>query len=198
MIFTIQVPCSFVAVSIHRCCSIVYYTKSFFKTKQWIILCIGSQWLLGFILSIPDFIRIHMSNGDALWPKVYVLVNMMIIPSIIYFVTNILIYYHVRSSSRRIQPQTNIHNIQQIKISHRDIYLLRHMILMFCIFVAGWAPIYILPIINHFTYINLLAYGISTIWCELALLINILDLFLYNHKLRKYLKSICLECFTKL
>ncbi|CAF2851509.1 unnamed protein product [Rotaria sp. Silwood2] len=197
MIFTIQVPFSFLAASIHRCCSIVYHTKVFFKTKRWIMLCIGSQWLLGFILSTPDFVRIYLPKGDFLWPKVYALISVMIIPSTIYLITNILIYYHVRSSSRRIQPQTIFHNVQQIKISRRDIYLLRHIILMFCVFVTGWAPTSILPIVNHFTYVNILLYGVSTIWCELALLINIIDLYLYNHKVRKYLKSICLQCCTK-
>ncbi|CAF1541032.1 unnamed protein product [Rotaria sp. Silwood1] len=198
MIFTIQVPLSFLAASIHRCCSIIYHMKIFFKTKHWVILCIGSQWLFGIIISIPDLIQIRLSREDFLWPKIYTLVNMLIIPSIIYFLTNILIYYHVRSSSRRIRPQMIFHNVQQIKISRRDVYLLRHIVLMFCIFVAGWAPTCILPIMNYFIYINYLSYAISTIWCELALLINIIDLFLYNYKIRKYLRSICLRCFTKI
>lgn len=64
-IFTIQVPFSFVTAAIHRYCSIVYHSKSFFKTKRWIILCIGGQWILGFILSVPnltcvDIVRISV------------------------------------------------------------------------------------------------------------------------------------------
>jgi hypothetical protein len=55
-IFIIQIPLSFVVASIHRYCSIVYHTKIFFRRKRWIILCIGSQWLLGFVLSIPNLI----------------------------------------------------------------------------------------------------------------------------------------------
>jgi hypothetical protein len=58
-IFTLQVPLSFVIASIHRYCSIVYHTKIFFKRKRWLVLCIGSQWMLGFILSIPNLIRIY-------------------------------------------------------------------------------------------------------------------------------------------
>jgi hypothetical protein len=52
--FTIQVPFSLVAASIHRYCSLVYHTNNFFKRKQWIILCIGSQWIVGFVLLIPN------------------------------------------------------------------------------------------------------------------------------------------------
>jgi len=53
MIFTIQVPFSLVVALIHRYCSLVYPTKIFFRRKRWFVLCIGSQWILGFVLSIP-------------------------------------------------------------------------------------------------------------------------------------------------
>jgi hypothetical protein len=56
MLLTIQVPFSFVAVSIHRYYFMIYHAKMFFKRKRWIILCIGSQWILGFILTIPNVI----------------------------------------------------------------------------------------------------------------------------------------------
>jgi hypothetical protein len=55
-IFTIQVPFSFVIASIHRYCSLVYHTKIFFRRKRWLILCIGGQWMLGFVLTIPNLI----------------------------------------------------------------------------------------------------------------------------------------------
>jgi hypothetical protein len=56
IIFTVQIPLSFVVVALHRYCSIVYHTNIFFKTKQWIMLCIGSQWMIGIILSIPNLV----------------------------------------------------------------------------------------------------------------------------------------------
>jgi len=59
-VFTIQVPFSFVVSSIHRYCSIVYHTKIFFKTKRWLIICIGGQWILAFILSIPNLACVCM------------------------------------------------------------------------------------------------------------------------------------------
>jgi hypothetical protein len=105
-------------------------------------------------------------------------------------IINKLIYNHVRSSSRRIQPSTVSGNFQQRKINSRDIVLLRHMVLMFCIFVGGWTPIFILPIIHHYMPISTIVHGCLTIWCELALLSDVIDLFLYNHELRKYLKSV--------
>jgi hypothetical protein len=106
-----------------------------------------------------------------------------------------LIYQHVRSSSRRIQPQTILNDIQQSKISRRDIFLIRHMILMFCIFVRGWAPVYIIPIISDYIPVKKTISEIFTVWCELALLLDMIDLFLYNHELRNYLEDICFRLF---
>lgn len=42
MMCTIQVSLAFIIVSIHRLCSILYNTKLFFKTKQWLIMCLIS------------------------------------------------------------------------------------------------------------------------------------------------------------
>jgi len=130
-----------------------------------------------------------------MWLNVYTLAAIVVIPSIMCFVTNMLIYHHVRSSSRRVQPETSAENVVQKKISQRDIFLIRHMVLMFCIFAGGWAPVYIIPIIEYYAPVNSIASSISTIWCELAALFDMFDLFLYNHELRKYLKDLCLRCF---
>ena len=44
----IQIPFAFVIFSLHRLCSIIYHTKSFFKSRQWI--SIG-------VLSLPMIVR---------------------------------------------------------------------------------------------------------------------------------------------
>lgn len=54
---TLQVPLALMVVSIHRLCCIVYYNKRFFKSKQWISMCVGCQWLVGIVLPLPLFIR---------------------------------------------------------------------------------------------------------------------------------------------
>jgi hypothetical protein len=57
---TIQVPYAVVSVSIHRLCSVVYYTKPFFKTKQWAIICISSQWIVGIIFSLLQISSVNL------------------------------------------------------------------------------------------------------------------------------------------
>ena len=53
------IPFSFVLVSFHRCYSIVYPHKRFFRTKTWMLVCFVAQWVLAAILSIPDFLHLR-------------------------------------------------------------------------------------------------------------------------------------------
>lgn len=52
-ILTLQVPLSFVTISINRFCAVVYHNKNFFKRKQWVFICILFQWLFGIIFTLP-------------------------------------------------------------------------------------------------------------------------------------------------
>lgn len=53
VILTLQIPFSFVTVSIHRLCCIQYHNKNFFKTRKWIAICILTQWILGVVSILP-------------------------------------------------------------------------------------------------------------------------------------------------
>lgn len=52
-IASMQIPCSVLIFTIHRCCLIFYHTNQFFKRKRWIIFCISMQWFIQFIVSLP-------------------------------------------------------------------------------------------------------------------------------------------------
>ena len=56
LLFTVQIPLSFVVTSLHRYCFLIYYRKMRFNRKRWIIVCIASQWILGFLLAIPNVV----------------------------------------------------------------------------------------------------------------------------------------------
>jgi len=49
----ITIPFSFVTFTIHRFCATVYQRKPFFKTKKWLIICIGTERIAEFLLAIP-------------------------------------------------------------------------------------------------------------------------------------------------
>ena len=51
------IPYSLVLISFHRCCSIVYPRKRFFRTKKWMVVCFIRQWVVAALLSIPDIIH---------------------------------------------------------------------------------------------------------------------------------------------
>ncbi len=105
-----------------------------------------------------------------------------------------IIFKHVRLSSNRIQPASQTtrdssNHIQLQGITRRDVYLLRHIILMFCIFIGGWGPAYIIGVVvPNFTFNSLIA-SISILVAELSLFIDIINLFVYNHELRRYLSN---------
>lgn len=120
--------------------------------------------------------------------------SIVVIPSIIFLITNTMIYYYVRSSSRRIQPDHASGRRRSMRISPRDLHLLRHMIVMFCIFVGGWAPSYLLPIVSSYTEVSPILSSAFSLGCELALLLDMIDLHLYNHQMRNYLQDLCLGC----
>ena len=47
---------SFVLVAFHRCCSIVFQQKRFFRTKQWVMVCLAGEWTLAAMICIPFFV----------------------------------------------------------------------------------------------------------------------------------------------
>jgi hypothetical protein len=126
-----------------------------------------------------------------------------IVPILINIVLNILIFRHVRSSARRVQPAQSVitattGNInQQQRISGREIALLRQMIFMFTMFIAGWSPTFLLIAIAEFMQVNFIAYECMVVLCEIAVLSLIINLFICNHELRKYLFNKIRVCFVR-
>jgi hypothetical protein len=123
----------------------------------------------------------------------------VIIPSFICFISHIIILIYVRSSSRRVQPSfqittNHLNNYQQQGINRRDKHPLRHMFIMFSIFVGGWSPIYIHTMIIPGTSLVLLVPSLLTLLAKLSLLFDIINLFIYNHELRKYLQNVIFKC----
>ena len=51
-----SLPLSLVLFSCHRCVSMLYSDTRFFRTKQWIVVCIVGQWVVAAGLAIPDMI----------------------------------------------------------------------------------------------------------------------------------------------
>lgn len=125
-----------------------------------------------------------------------------IVPVFINITLNTFIFIHVRASTRRVQPHTlrtvtnGNSNNQQLRISRRELSLLRHMIFLFLTFIVGWSPMYFILIINQFIYVDRVVYESMVLVCELSLLSLIINLFMCNHKLRKYLLNKIPLCFV--
>jgi hypothetical protein len=114
------------------------------------------------------------------------------VPLLVNTVFNVLIFKHVRASTRRVQPQmismnTRINNNQHTKINRRDISLLKQMIFMFCTFIGGWTPAYSILIINDVITLNIMIFRYSVIVCELAMLTIAINLLLCNREIKHFL-----------
>jgi hypothetical protein len=88
----------------------------------------------------------------------------------------------------------NVTIVRQSKISRRDLHLLRHTIFMFCTFIIGWSPVFMLTAIDYSGTVPELVYTILQILAVLSSLGCMFNLFLYNHELRRYIKDNIFPC----
>ncbi len=104
-------------------------------------------------------------------------------------IINSIIFIYARRSTRRVR-QTNGESANTPILSQRDAHLLKHMIFMFAVFVCGWTPPYMIRAVtvsvSGFSPIVMQIFYMIPVAC---ILIDIIDLFLYNHELRKYLTN---------
>ncbi|CAF3598023.1 unnamed protein product [Adineta steineri] len=140
----------FVTISVNRCFAVVYPQKRFFKKLSWCFISAGIQWMLGFILPIPVFVGTYMVylQGNPLlvpWLGPYIFFVVLVIPAVVFVISNGIIYFTVRASSRRVHTITenSSGNFSIERLSSRDIRLLKHMVFVFIIYLTGWSPIYI-------------------------------------------------------
>ena len=129
------------------------------------------------------------------WQITYGLITLVVIPSIISTINNILIFTHVRSSSNRVQSAlSNVGSSRSsasLSMRHRrDLHLARHMIFMLCIFIVGWTPMIVFSLIEPNYEIHMIVFASFTLLAEVCLSINLLNLFFLNHDLRRYLFSL--------
>jgi len=90
-------------------------------------------------------------------------------------VMHIIILIYTHRSTRRVHQVNNEHTLQSIQANQRNNRLLKHILFLFVVFFVGWVPIYIIGVIP-----------------AICFFINIIDLFWYNHELRKYFQlKIC-------
>ena len=132
------------------------------------------------------------------WMDYYILAIIIVIPMSACVVINIIIFKHVQASSRRVQPAGQLtveNNDQSVKLSRRDVHILRHMIIMLFVFIVGWTPIFITGVIMNYVSVSTLTLRILSLLTEISLLCDMIDLFLYSHELRQYLQRTLLPCY---
>ena len=114
--------------------------------------------------------------------------------SIFFSIINIFVFVWARASSRRVQAQPSTTgeapaNTQQGRMTRRDIHLLRQMIVVFCTFVIGWGPIYLLVFLSGYFYINPLVLPCIVIIAPMGLWSGLINLFVHHREVREYLRE---------
>jgi divalent metal cation (Fe/Co/Zn/Cd) transporter len=120
---------------------------------------------------------------------IYRLLIIVIMPAFISFIVNLHLFKYVHSSSRRIQAHNDTAQAISTKISGRDLSLLRHTVFMFVMFFIGWSAIFLLVAIDYSGNVIPLVYTILQVLAVISFLSCMVDLFLYNHELRQYIKQ---------
>jgi len=111
------------------------------------------------------------------------------LPAIVFAITNGIIFKFTRHSTRRVQP-ANGENAQASALSHRNARLLKHMLFLFTVFICGWTPIYIMMIIDwNGVAISPIVMQVFLAVPAASLIVDVTDLFIYNHELRRYLTN---------
>jgi len=108
-------------------------------------------------------------------------------------VMHIIILIYTHRSTRRVHQVNNEHTLQSIQANQRNNRLLKHILFLFVVFFVGWVPIYIIGVIYwNGTAISYVSYHAIQVIPAICFFINIIDLFWYNHELRKYFQlKIC-------
>lgn len=123
---------------------------------------------------------------------------LVIAPTMINLIIYIIIFNYVRSSSHRVHPSVqntgnDVNNQQPRRMSRRDNQLIRRMVIMFS-FIGGWSPIYIFLIITPDYFFTLVLSSCFIFLAQLCLLFDVINLYVHNSELRKYLQNIIFKC----
>ena len=132
---------------------------------------------------------------QPLWTEYYTLMMMIVVPLVVSLGANRTIFNYVRSVSLRIHPRSESTsasrvNDQQPRLSRRDAYLLRHMIVMLVVFAVGWGPLYLLAAISSEVTINVLVIRFFSLMSVMSVLCDVIDIFLHNHELMQYFQRL--------
>jgi hypothetical protein len=129
--------------------------------------------------------------------RFYALLSIVIFPSILIIIFNALIYWTVTSSSRRVHAiSTSAGAVARPNQQNaRDIFLLKHMSFIFVVFIVGWTPVYALQVIQLNAQTPVWLIQFLQILPVLTSIIMVVDLFIYNHELRQYLKEKIVKIF---
>jgi hypothetical protein len=136
---TCSIMYSHCVASLNRLLTVRYPQKSLFRSYRWLLSSIGVWWIIGILVDLPHlffdgFACSTVTFGQFL--RIYNICFSLIIPITIVTICNVAIFRYAHQSTRRVHSSTNNHT------SNRDMRLYKIMLLTFCVFTIGWAPLF--------------------------------------------------------
>ncbi|CAF1003207.1 unnamed protein product [Adineta steineri] len=128
------------------------------------------------------------------WLRVYTFALFIIGPLILNAIFNSLILIMVRASSRRVAhavatTTTGLTTKMNHSCNTRDLRLIKHMLFIFFVNIFGWGPAACILLLNVDDGVILTVSQYVRLPPLISSFIVVIDLFVYNRDLTKYLKE---------
>ncbi len=181
-----------------RLLSIQYPLKPLFRSSHWLLGNIAMSEIIGTLVALPNLFFDGFactSTYGTRFLRIYTSISTVFVPIAIVFGCNIAIFRYVRRSSKRIHDANNNNGN---RLNNRDMYLCKIILLTFCVFFVGWAPLFVEQL--FFNDQTRLSSGLSTflnILPSISLLADVLLLIYSDKPVRKLLLKV-LACNMKI
>lgn len=182
--------------AVNRFLAIQYFHKPLFRSTRWLLISIVTGWFVALLVSIPyllyDGFSCAISSRDELL-TVYTCITTLVLPVAIVGLCNLFVFSSIRRSSRRVHQHDQAEATGQVNpLTKRDLHLSKIMLITFCIFILGWAPLFLEQLVVDIErQVPLIITVLFRINLSVCLLCGMTLLIYFNQQIRQYIAKLC-------
>ena len=180
--------------ALNRLLSVRYFFKLVFRSQHWLLGSIAVGWILGLLLALPYLFYDGFTcppDTRANWLQPFVCLTAFILPLGIVAVCNVMMFWHLRQSHRRVRDLAATRTI--LNPNHKkDLSLSKVMLLAFVIFMIGWIPIFFEQLfVDNQRYLSAGVLTLFQIILPACLLFDMILLIYSNQPIRRLIQNRC-------
>lgn len=179
--------------ALNRLLSVRYFFKLVFRSKNWLLGSIAVGWIVGSVVASPYLFYdgfICPSDTRIDWLRFYSCLTAFILPLGIVAVCNVLMFWHLRQSHRRVQ-NLSANRTMLNPNQNKDLHLSKVMLLAFAIFMIGWIPIFFELFMDNQRYLSPSVLALFQITLPVCLLFDMILLIYSNQPIRRHIRNMC-------